>query len=137
MNEGVELLLKRMESHPEEFQESIHDFIERDSKWDRIMYQVRERVQIMDIESNAVEAPDPNRIIPVRQHKPLPYLSDEEIMTIYNKLIETQRDMFVRQVMAQLLREQPEDGIAEDSGVTLTSTAYPRRIVHVPAPGKW
>jgi hypothetical protein len=100
-NKGVEMLLRRMDSHPEEFVDMHDPYNEQRGKWTSIMNELAHRMEIID-RDNGVKA-DPNTIYPIRQVKPLGYLSDEEVTRIHTKLMQVQRELFDRRVMKALL----------------------------------
>lgn len=123
MNKGVELLLKRMESHPEEFEDNFDRYHDREpGKWDNIIREVLHRAEMIDRDNGYKDTS--NGIRPVRHAKPLGYLSDEEVLTLLAKLDETHAMLFERRVMATLLDDKrPEQYI------------YKRTALHVSANG--
>ena len=94
MNQGVEILLARMESNPDEFMDM---FIVGDSilsvgagaKWEWIILAVLEYVV------------DENK-------KPLTFLTEEEVHAIYGKYVSIQGNNFTKHVMKKLLDNPPE-----------------------------
>ena len=120
MNKGVEILLKRMESHPQEFEED----------WEGSPYETRKTIRWYGI-LRAVEA----RAMQLRQHetdrpnsarvyelRPLPFLSDEEVLMIYDKWQGLQGPAFTRHVMRQLLDEEKEPPINAAAATGNTTT---------------
>lgn len=103
MNKGVEMLLRRMESHPEEFADTYDPYRDRstEGKWDGIIRQLLHRVEVIDRDNGHKDAS--NGVRPHRYGKPLGYLSDEEILTLLAKLDETRAKVFEHRVMATLL----------------------------------
>ena len=92
MNQGVEILLARMDSNPDEFTTAR-------GKWDWVMDGVNRRVADKDKES------DPH----------LPYLNDEEVKALWDKFNTLRRDSFTHRVMETLLedaQELPTTGIS-------------------------
>jgi len=83
MNEGVQLMLKRMESHPEEFYEN--------GRWEHITRLVRARVGGNKETTNGMD---------------LPFLSDEEVSLLYDKWVSLQGPMFTDSVMRTILLEE-------------------------------
>ena len=88
-NKGVEILLSRMESNPEEFELGYYGSGKR---WDWILKAVLSRIE--------------------RKHKStidhpldLPYLSDAEVNALYNKYMSIQGDSFTKRVMGELLSD--------------------------------
>lgn len=104
MNQGVEIILSRMDSHPHEFEE--YDLYDREAKkWAHILHEVKQRVEMIDRANGHKVDSNP---LPPRNTNPLPYLSDEEVLAIHNKLIETQKGLFVKRVMSALLEDGAE-----------------------------
>jgi hypothetical protein len=94
MNEGIQLILKRMESHPEEFSDYETQSLlasRPPDKWDHIMTQVRARV--------GAPGENPNR-------RYLPFLSDEEVQLVYDKWVSLQSPVFTDAVMRVLLLDE-------------------------------
>jgi len=90
-NKGVEILLSRMESNPEEFELGYYGSGKR---WDWILKSVLSRIE--------------------RKHKStidhpldLPYLSDAEVNALYDKYMSIQGDSFTKRVMGELLDDTP------------------------------
>lgn len=100
MDEVVDLLIKRMESNPEEFcddwdpesDNTLHGIDYRSPKWQRVIYQLRSRMG----DDNASR-------VPSYQTKPLPFLSDEQIERLYAKYVEIQGNEFEKYVLRTLL----------------------------------
>ena len=89
MNQGVEILLARMDSNPDEFTTAR-------GKWDWVMDGVNRRVADKDKDV-------------------LAYLTDEEAQALYDKMQVLARDGFTRNVMETLLedaQELPTTGIS-------------------------
>lgn len=86
MNKGVQILLERMNSNPDEF---IPDLLgQYPPKWRNILM--------------AVEC----RVIKYKDHKTeLPFLSDNEIKALWEKMQNLQGELFTQQVMDTLLRD--------------------------------
>jgi hypothetical protein len=89
MNKGVQILLERMSSNPDEFVPDIQG--KYPNKWRNIILSVAMRMQ---------GGKD--------YHDQLPFLKDEEIKTLWEKLINLQGDLFTKQVMNTLLSESIE-----------------------------
>jgi hypothetical protein len=98
MNKGVEIILNRMNSHPEEFLYSPHTsqrvlrFDQRD-RWNWIVEPLLRRVY---------EKHPSDQLL-----RYLPWLNDTEIEALHSKLMEIQRDAFTKAVMVELLTEKP------------------------------
>lgn len=103
MNKGVEMLLRRMESHPEEFADTYDPYRDRgtEGKWDGIIRQLLHRVEVIDRDNGHKDAS--NGVRPSRYGKPLGYLTDEEVLILLAKLDEARAKMFEHRVMATLL----------------------------------
>jgi hypothetical protein len=95
MNQGVELLLQRMDSHPEEFNAYNPDKHVRE-KWYWVMGSIKTRMDFM--------ARSPNDD-PVTHFESLGFLTDCEILVLYDKYMSIQGDSFSRRVMATLLTD--------------------------------
>lgn len=119
MNQGVEIMLKRMESHPEEFQDTHDRYGESENKWTGIIRELYQRMEIIDKDNG--NKPHSDGIRPVRYVKPLVYLTDEEVTVLYNKLVEVQGNMFTKQVMGRLLAPLPYE-FNEDALSTMATT---------------
>jgi hypothetical protein len=97
MDEVVDLLIKRMDSNPEEFcygwdpdtDHSLYSDGHRTPKWRQVIYQLRQRVGELVQEAN--------------MPKPLPFLSDEQIARLYAKYVEVQGNEFEKYVLRTLL----------------------------------
>lgn len=122
MNKGVELLLKRMESHPEEFEDHFDRYHDREpGKWDNILHQVLHRVEVIDRDNGHKDAS--NGVRAARYGKPLGYLSDEEVLTLLAKLDETRAMLFERKVMATLLGdERPKQDIYKQAAMRISAS---------------
>lgn len=106
MNRGVELLLQRMDSHPEEFEDRFDPYRETEGKWDSTIRQILHRAEIIDRDRGLTDSHEKLAAITARHTKPLGYLSDEEILTLLAKLNEVQAAMFERKVMRTLLTDE-------------------------------
>lgn len=90
MHAGAEIILKRMESNPEEFMGGGGI-----SKWAQIMNAIRNRVEHrVDIVDNPSGG---NPLIPY------PFLSDEEVRALYDSYALLQSEEFTKEVMRKLL----------------------------------
>lgn len=126
MDEVVDLLIKRMDSNPEEFcygwdpDTDNHLYVEghRSPKWRQVIYQLRQRVGEAVHESG----------VP----KPLPFLSDEQIARLYTKYVEVQGNEFEKYVLRTLLHGG--DGgtsvptYAATNLIVKNATSYPIRL---------
>lgn len=122
MDEVVDLLIKRMESNPEEFcdgwdpegDSTLYGAEYQPLKWRHIIYQMRSRVG--DTTLNRVGS---------NIHKPLPFLSDEQVKQLYDKYIEIQAQEFEKYVLRTLLHV--EDKSRYDAKVVPTPS-LPTRL---------
>jgi hypothetical protein len=81
MNQGVQILLDRMDTNPEEFEEGSY------SKWGDIVQAVHARVS----------SPEAHK-----KNAPLPFLSDAEVKAMYDKLEDVRRENFTADVLRRL-----------------------------------
>jgi len=120
MDEVVDLLIKRMDSNPDEFCESwdpetdnsVYGSEYRPLKWRHIIYQLRSRMG----DDNAARVPN-------YHVKPLPFLSDEQVERLYAKYVEVQANEFEKYVLRTLLHV--EDTARYEAGVALTTAPHP------------
>ena len=96
MNQGVEILLARMDSNPDEF---VGMDWPRQSKWSWVMDDLRKRVAP---DADAREAKKDGYI-------PLRFLTDIEVQALWDKLESLRADQFTKKVMETLLREEEEE----------------------------
>ena len=89
MNKGVQILLERMRSNPEEFVPDIQG--KYSPKWRKIILSVEMRV-------NGGED----------YRDQLPFLNDEEIKALWHKMQELQGELFTKQIMNTLLMDAEE-----------------------------
>ena len=98
MNEGVQILLDRMDTNPEEFDDYA-------GKWGDIIGAVHARRDIPEAH---------------KKDAPLPFLSDPEINALYEKLEDVRRENFT----ADVLRRLADDSIKEVTQPELWKTSY-------------
>lgn len=91
MNKGVEILLNRMDSHPDEFAYSQRSpmLLLKTDRWKWVIEPLMGRIK-----------GDANG---------LPWLTDQEAQLLYTKLVSVQRDAFTSAVMRELLTSDPND----------------------------
>jgi hypothetical protein len=82
MNEGVRILLERMETHPQEFNNGILH------KWSDVVGDVMQRAR--------------------GEANPVPFLDDAEVQAIYDKLRDLERHEFTAKVLRKLA-DTPEE----------------------------
>jgi hypothetical protein len=129
MNQGVEIILSRMDSHPHEF-EDFDPYERTQNKWSQILFEVKQRIELIDRANGHKVDSSP---LPPRNTKPLPYLSDEEVLAIHGKLVETQKGLFTKRVMSALLDEgeeaeeewHPGKMTRDPNGVPLVARRHP------------
>jgi hypothetical protein len=81
MNQGVQILLERMDTNPEEFEEGSS------SKWADIMNAVTARKNIPEAHA---------------KNAPLPFLTNPEVNALYDKLEDVRRENFTSDVLRRL-----------------------------------
>lgn len=118
MNQGVELILKRMESHPEEFEvKFVYDTsgYRQQGKWQWLIDRVAHRAE--EVERGPLEH--------------LPFISDEEIKLIYDKLMMIQATVFIRTVMHTIM-SKPEEAEYDTFSNTTTAIASTSPVITLP-----
>lgn len=102
MNEGVELILRRMETNPEDFEQCWgYDRYrtDRQDKWHIFMEDIRYRAEARsDIGHNGIT-----------NSNPVPFLTDEEVAMVYKKWLEIQSVAYTKSVYRELLRDKNAD----------------------------
>lgn len=99
MNKGVQILLERMSSNPDEFvPEMPLGAVGR--KWRDIIEAVHDRIK-----GRVGDAP----------YFDLKFLSDEEVLAIHTKLQEIRGDLFTKDIMARLLADDSSREASTDS----------------------
>ncbi len=89
MNKGVQILLERMESNPQEFIPTLRDGYP--AKWRDILLSIEMRVN------------------GGKEYKSqLPFLNDKEIKALWEKMQSLQGELFTKRVMDTLLRDAHE-----------------------------
>lgn len=91
MNQGVEILLARMDSNPDEFMAG--------RKWNWV---------VTDLQSRVHPTPEMKK----EGYLPLRFLSDDEVRTLWEKLESLRADQFTKAVMRTLLEE--DDTLVKD-----------------------
>lgn len=106
MNKGVQILLERMQSNPEEFTPDWRG--EYPPKWRRKLEAIgRRAVHINDKRKGDVE-----------YYPELPFLKDEEILEVWQAMQDLLANQFTEEVMATLLHDASES----DSLMELSSS---------------
>ena len=117
MNEGVQLMLKRMDSHPEEFAEEYDIYHDSSNRWTPIMNQVKARLGLHGELAN---------------HSALPFLSDDEVSVVYDKWVSIQGPMFTNRVMRNILLEDASEDEGQYNGMPVVARSYtasPAKVV--------
>lgn len=93
INKGVQMLINRMDSHPEEFtrRKSLNP-----GRWDWVLEQVIRRVEHNHKNSDTYRVE-------------LPFLSNSEVEALYDKWMSIQGDAFTHRIMRELLDSDAED----------------------------
>ena len=113
MNKGVEMIIARMESTPEEFI-AQEEYSIPPSKWHNILMQVKERMYAI----NGDDAAEPH------YKYQLAFLSNEEILAIWAKYQSLLADQFTRRVMGNLLAEPAREDEVVDRGTSRYSQGF-------------
>lgn len=101
MNKGVQILLQRMESHPQEFVPDLHS--QYPHKWRMLLTKVDNRIQ--DIKTKGID-----RKLERGIYTPdLSFLQDDEIQALHSKLQSIRGDLFTKEVMNTLLVAEDEE----------------------------
>ena len=109
-NQGVQILLNRMESHPEEFTNGPYAGVGR---WDWVIDGVVARVEnkhkpINEVERHAIRVP-------------FPFLTNEEVEALYDKFMSIRGDAFTHRIMRELLEEEePEQSELEQRKLVIS-----------------
>lgn len=93
INKGVQMLINRMDSHPEEFtrRKSLNP-----GRWDWVLEQIIRRVEHNHKNSDTYRVE-------------LPFLSNSEVEALYDKWMSIQGDAFTHRIMRELLDSDAED----------------------------
>lgn len=97
MNKGVQILLERMQSNPEEFTPDWRG--EYPPKWRRKLEAIGRR---------AVHINDKRKNKDVEYYPELPFLKDEEILEVWQAMQDLLANQFTEEVMATLLHDATE-----------------------------
>jgi hypothetical protein len=103
MNTGVQILLERMDTNPEEFIEGNY------SKWSDIVNAVHARKNTPEAHKNTA---------------PLPFLTEPEVNALYEKLEDVRRENFTADVLRRLAdtpKEQTQDDLFDSAKYTLAT----------------
>lgn len=106
MNQGVQILLDRMDTNPEEFEEGSS------SKWADIMNAVTARKNVPEAHA---------------KNAPLPFLTDPEVNALYDKLEDVRRENFTADVLRRLAdtpNEIAQQGLWDKPSYTTSNSPY-------------
>lgn len=117
MNQGVEILLARMDSNPDEF---VSIDWPNKGRWDWLLDDLRRRVI-------------PTHEDKERGYVPLRFLNDAEVQALWSKLESLRADEFTKKVMQTLLHEEEEvnpfaDAVRAGIGQLSQYATKPNRI---------
>ena len=101
MNQGVQILLERMDTNPEEFEEGSL------SKWADIINAVTARKNVPEAHA---------------KNAPLPFLTDPEVNALYDKLEDVRRENFTADVLRRLA-DTPKEIAQQELWETSYSTS--------------
>lgn len=124
MNQGIEILLSRMDSNPDEFVSSVGQF---PHKWSWVLESICDRGYRLTAKKNE-DYPD---AVPTDNFPSLPFLTDDEILIVYKKLTSLQGKAFTDTVMKTLL--DPE--IKSEYDMARDKVRYVSKQYAVPMPG--
>jgi hypothetical protein len=96
-NQGVQIVLNRMHSHPEEFVETKNNLMSM--RWLWVIESVIKRVGLKH-ETRVNNA-----------HLPMPFLSNDEVDALYDKYMSIQGEAFTHRVMRELLEDDPSSAL--------------------------
>ena len=123
MNKGVQIILERMKSNPEEFM--LNDLLVT-SKWADVVVGIRQRMTKM--------AQYPTTQDALYSVEELSYLTDEEVIAMDTALKGVRRDDFTKRVMGKLL-DDADDGnyhaFAQSRGETPKTVSVSREELKV------
>ena len=116
MNQGVEILLSRMDSNPEEFADEFFEggvYQRRLDKWEWLL----DALKCKRMEDRKAA---------------LPYLTHQEIEMLFNKYQELQRELFTKRVMGILLGQAEEPSVGFKPGFGTGFDAAPIKAEGAP-----
>jgi hypothetical protein len=112
-DDGVQILLNRMESHPEEFISNklliSSNSLKSDTRWDWVFQRIVTR------KTKHLQGDKTSALI-------LPFLSDEEVDALYARYIELNRDCFKQEVMRVLLAQDDDATHGESTTYRIGAT---------------
>ena len=99
MNKGIEILLARMESHPDEFVPSLYG--NYPDKWSWILRKIDARMEYLRTKHTNHNSD----LVDIQ----LAFLDDDEIFAIHEKMQSIRGELFTKQIMDTLLRDETVD----------------------------
>lgn len=109
-NQGVQIILNRMQSHPEEFVDDRKFANIENNRWSWVVEKVITRVE----HKHQTTSSHGYRI-------PLPFLTNDEVDALYDKYMSIQGEAFTHRVMRELLEDDPSPQL-EPNTVRFTTT---------------
>jgi hypothetical protein len=119
MNKGVEILLERMNSNPDEFGDNSHTQVY--GRWNTILEKIEQRFQAI------INNPDIER----HWRYQVDFLEDEDVIALHNKLKSIRADDFTKDIMSKLLTEADDSSLERERRLTQANLA--NAIKHINA----
>ncbi len=113
-NQGVQILLNRMQSNPEEFLRGAT----LTGRWDWLLEQVVHRVE------HRHKSDDNYRV-------QLPFLTNEEVDALYDKWMSMQGDAFTHRIMRELLEDEADSGMPNIVRYSTQDGFKPQHILEI------
>ena len=110
-NQGVQILLNRMDSHPDEF--TGHQYGRGMGRWDWVIDGVVARVETKHEPIYEAGLHPSVRV-------PFPFLTNEEVDALYDKYMSIRGDAFTHRIMRELLEEEPEQNELEERKLVIS-----------------
>lgn len=108
MHKSMEILMARMDSHPEEFDITFRSMnLNYLKRWDFILKPLMDRCE-------AIASGEPSFL--------LGFLSDEEVGEVFAKLMQVQGDACTQRIMNELLNEEEDHRVRFGDGWKYTGT---------------
>jgi hypothetical protein len=114
-NQGVQILLNRMQSNPEEF---LRGATLSPARWDWLLEQVVHRVE------HHHKSDDNYRV-------KLPFLTNEEVDALYDKWMSIQGDAFTHRIMRELLEDEADSGMPNIVRYSTQDGLKPQHILEI------
>jgi hypothetical protein len=128
-NKGVQILLNRMESNPEEFTARPNRTLTAENRWEWVIDKVINRI-------------DNNHKNTDNYRMQLRFLTNEEVEALYDKYMSIQGEAFTRAIMQELLEEanerEQEANIVRSNPMMLIKSALNKTLMGEvsPTPGQ-